>query len=67
MMIVCCVISLHHGFCKSVDTFLQDFSMVLNSTGDACSPPRNNSNVKEILAEAIDVHATSTRYVFRKS
>lgn len=63
MGIVSSVVSLHYAFCKSVDTFLEDFIIVLSMHRDNISSSNEwKSNVKKMLAEALDLHSTSTRY-----
>lgn len=65
MGIVSSVVSLHYAFCKSIESFLQDFVVVLNSTQDTSGPSSSTNSrfdVKSALIEATDLHDTCTRF-----
>lgn len=63
MEIVSSVVSLHYGYCKSMDTFLEDFAMVLSAIREksASSTKSKVITVTDALVEAMDLHITIAR------
>lgn len=62
LVIVSTVVSLHFGCHKAMDTFLEDYKMVLNAIqANGASSTKSKVNVKKTLIEAINVHRAMSR------
>lgn len=62
MEVVSSIASLHYACCRSVDVFLIDFSMILDSTrGIEVSSQKGRINIKKALIEMVDLHESIER------
>lgn len=62
MEVLSSIASLHYACCRSVEVFLADFSMVLDSTrGIKPTSQKGRINIKKALIEVVDLHKAIKR------